>query len=257
MKPVILAKTVITPNWPAPNNVKAYTTTRDGGVSLSPYQSLNIATHVGDNSEAVKENRIILAKKLNLTSEPIWLNQTHSAIALPAIPANINCTADASFTRETAQVCAIMTADCLPILICNTSGTEVAAIHAGWRGLAGNIINNTVQALTSSPEDLLVWLGPAIGPSMFEVGSDMRDCFIKQHPATQNCFIKTDTAWLANIYLLARYYFSLANVTAIYGGDNCTFKNKDQFFSYRRDGQYTGRMASLIWLTVPVRKINR
>lgn len=236
------------PNWPAPKQVRAYMTTRLGGYSEGKYGSNNLAEHVADNLEHVSKNRARLLANLRLIQTPAWLNQTHSAISINANLAYSKTTADASFTRQTTTICAILTADCLPILICNKAGTEVAAIHAGWRGLAAGIIPNTLKQLHSTTHELMVWLGPAIGPTAFEVGPEVRDIFISQDPHLQNAFrvSANNYRWLANLYQIATHIFINHGVTAIYQDPICTYNHPELFYSHRRDGQ-TGRMASLIW----------
>lgn len=235
--------------WPAPSTVKACTTLRSGGFSQAPYDSFNLAMHVGDQIESVAANRAHLQKILGLAEEPIWLSQIHSRRALAALPENRNQEADACFTQEEGRVCVVLTADCLPLLVCNRQGTEVAAIHAGWRGLAQGLIQETLRQLRSAPSELLVWLGPAIGPEHYEVGEDVYQAFVQQSPEHQSAFRpKTGKTWLADLYTLARQQLAAQGVQAVYGGDLCSFKQSCQFFSYRRDLGKTGRMASLIWL---------
>jgi YfiH family protein len=241
-------KHFIKPNWPAPSHIKAYTTLRTGGVSLPPYQGFNLAEHVGDDSFHVQTNRKLLNSMLSLPNEPIWLEQTHSTQVLSAIPENRGKEADAAFTREAQQICIVLTADCLPLLVCDREGKSVAAIHAGWRGLAHGVIENTLAAMNLSPKNLLVWLGPAIGPTVYEVGDEVRQLFIEKDPRAEMCFMPSPhQRWLANMYDLARQRLQSYGIENIYGGDYCTYLDKDQFYSYRRDGQ-TGRMASLIYI---------
>lgn len=242
---------ILKPDWPAPINIRAYTTLRTGGISAPPYNTFNLAGHVGDDEKYVQANRELLKNKLNLPDEPIWLEQTHSTIVLPAIPANRNQKADATFSNQTGQVCVVMTADCLPILLCQRDGSCVAAIHAGWRGLADGIIEKTLQAMNPSSVDILAWLGPAIGPAVYEIGEEVRQRFIEQDPDAESAFIPSEHAgrWLGNLYELATLRLNKQGIFAIYGGEYCTYSDKDYFFSYRRDGQQTGRMASLIWIT--------
>lgn len=238
----------IKPNWSAPNNVHAFTTTRLGGVSQAPYDSFNLADHVGEDEAIVAANRAILKTALSLPNEPIWLEQTHSTIVLPATPNNRGKKADAAFTNAPNQVCAIATADCLPILLCNKTGTHVAAIHAGWRGMAHGIIENTVTALQT--KNLCVWLGPAIGPSEYEVGEEVKQEFISADPNATTAFTPSPQGrWLANLYQLARLRLQRLGINEIFGDDYCTFTDKNLFYSYRRDGAKTGRMVSLIWFT--------
>jgi hypothetical protein len=240
---------MIIPDWPAPSHIHACTTIRSGGRSLTPYHSFNLADHVGDNEQHVQANRQLLRNKLDLPNEPIWLEQTHSTIVLPAAKSD-DRKADASFTDQPGQVCVVMTADCLPVLLCNRQGTYVAAIHAGWRGLANGVIENTVKAINLPPSDILVWLGPAIGPAVYELGQEVLDCFVEDNPEARHSFVPSSKSghWLGNLYSLARLRLKKLNIHAIYGGDYCTYTDKERFFSYRRDGS-TGRMASLIWMT--------
>lgn len=221
------------PEWPAPHQVKAYTTLRQS---------------FGDiKKETLETDK--LKTLLNLPEEPIWIKQTHSTIVIEATPANISMTADASYTKSFNRVCVVLTADCLPILICNRQGTYVAAIHAGWRGLAGGIIEATLQTVPHPFSDLIVWLGPAIGPQKFEVGKDVFDAFTRENPASETGFLHyKDEKWLANLYHLAKIRLYEQGIKEIYGGQFCTYTQDDLFFSYRRDQGKTGRMASLIWI---------
>jgi len=238
----------VTPDWPAPASIHACTTTRRGGVSEIPYASLNLAAHVGDLEVRVAQNRQLLQEQLGLPQPPQWMNQVHGTEVLSARQSVAGCEGDAIFSDQPGRVCAVMTADCLPLLICNRSGSEVAALHAGWRGLADGVIESTVAQLQSGADELLVWLGPAIGPAAFEVGEEVRDTFIATHSAAAAAFTRSPAGrWLADIYQLARLRLLLLGVENIYGGDRCTFSEPEQFFSYRRDG-VTGRMASLIWI---------
>lgn len=241
---------IITPNWPAPENIQACTTTRKGGVSPPPYHSLNLAGHVGDSPEAVTENRNCLHQSLSLPREPSWLEQVHGQEIVPA-HRGPGQRGDASIAYGPGPVCAILTADCLPLLLCDRGGTRVAAIHAGWRGLAAGIIEAAVRALETPGRHLLAWLGPAIGPKAFEVGPEVRQIFLDQdsrHASAFNAY--RQGRWLANIYQLARLCLTKQGIRFIYGGQYCTVAEPDRFYSYRRDGQ-TGRMATLIWLANP------
>jgi len=232
--------------------VRALTTTRAGGVSRSPYDSLNLGDHVGDAPEAVAKNRDLLASELGLPSAPAWLKQVHGIEVVEAMPGCTVPTADAAFTDQAGVVCAVMTADCLPVLLCDLDGRVVAAAHAGWRGLADGVIEATVARMAVEPGRLLAWLGPAIGPDAFEVGDEVRDTFIAYDPVAEKAFRRSPKGrWLADIYLLARQRLSALGVTRVYGGDFCTYQDEQRFFSYRRDG-VTGRMASLIWLEKPI-----
>lgn len=239
----------ITPNWPAPESICAVTTTRLGGVSVSPYDQFNLAEHVGDLGEHVLANREILRNKLNLPAEPTWINQIHSAIAISAHPTNTGKEADATYTHERKQVCAILTADCLPLLICSKQGSHVAAIHAGWRGLATGVIAATLRGLQLAGSELLAWLGPAIGGANYEVGHEVREQFIQHDPQLAAAFTPSpNQRWLADLYTIAKLQLAALGVTQVYGGEFCTFSDKKRFYSYRRDGSQTGRMASLIWI---------
>lgn len=238
----------IKPNWPAPPGVQAFTTTRLKGFSQAPYDHFNLAHHVGEAEAVVRQNREQLRQELSLPSEPVWLNQTHSAIAISLDDPGDSVTADAAYTRESGKVCAVLTADCLPLLVTHQKGHTAAAIHAGWRGLLAGVIDQTLLALKENPSELLVWLGPAIGPQAFEVGPEVREAYLKRHPDYARAFKPHKDRWLANIYDLAKICLNHLNVHAIYGGTDCTYQNP-QFYSYRRDQGQTGRMASLIWLS--------
>lgn len=238
---------VIKPDWPAPSSIHAFTTTRTGGCSLSPYDSLNLATHVDDELSHVEQNRQWLQQELQLPNQPFWLNQVHSTIVVEANNTVGVPTADASFTQTPNIVCTVLTADCLPLLVCDRAGTTVAAIHAGWKGLANGVIEATIKALPVDAKELLVWLGPAIGPKAFEVGEDVFTLFTTHDPDAKLAFNPIDKGrWLGNIYLLAKQRLHALGVSHIYGGDHCTYQESEQFYSYRRDN-HTGRMASLIW----------
>lgn len=235
---------LIVPDWPAPARVKSLMTTRVGGVSQPPWASLNLGDHVADDPDHVAANRAHLRQQL--PAEPGWLRQVHSARVVE-LGRETNPEADAAFTREPGQVCAVLTADCLPVLFCDRSGSVVAAAHAGWRGLAGGVLESTVAAMRVAPGDILAWMGPAIGPHAFEVGDDVRKIFMVSHPETAAAFAPhAPGKWLADIYQLARIRLGHIGVQAVYGGGRCTFTESDSFYSYRRDG-VTGRMASLIW----------
>jgi YfiH family protein len=242
-------KSFIQANWPAPDNIKAFTSTRTGGISQPPYSELNLGDHVGDDPAAITANRLFVKNQLQLTEEPIWLQQTHSTIVCEATPDNIDKEADASFTHEPNRICTIMTADCLPILFCNQQGTHVAAAHAGWRGLANGIIETTLKALNLPPEDILVWLGPAISAKHFEVGDEVKNIFEQAMPEAAQAFSPSpNQRWLADLYELARLRLRKQNISQIYGGEYCTYSDKELFYSYRRDAGKTGRMASFIWI---------
>ena len=244
----------ITPDWPAPANVRAFMTTRSGGVSRPPYNSFNPAGHVGDDPEAVAENRRRLRQWL--PAEPLWLNQVHGCeVVTPpfAKGGGTPPTADAAVAFQPNEVRAVLTADCLPVLFCDDAGTVVAAAHAGWRGLAGGVLEATVAAMRLPPERILAWLGAAIGPAAFEVGGEVREAFISQHsltgiafrPALPGTLDEAPKKWLADLYALARIRLAAIGVDRVYGGGLCTF-NDPRFFSYRREPR-SGRMASVIW----------
>jgi polyphenol oxidase len=244
----------IYPNWHTPSQVRAVTTLRTDGLSLKPYESFNLAHHVGDNPAHVLANRIKLRQELNLTSEPIWLKQTHSNKIICANNAVPYIEADASYATKSNVVCVVLTADCLPILLCDKNGTTIAAIHAGWKSLAASIIENTIANLKINPKNLLVWLGPAISSGAFIVGNEVYEKFIQHDPRAQKAFISCKSNSQkrhANIYILARQRLTNCGIISanIYGGEYCTYSDH-RFFSYRRDGEKTGRMASLIWMTV-------
>lgn len=237
---------LIFPDWPAPANVKSLQTTRHGGVSAGLYTSLNLGGHVGDDSLKVAANRQLLNPYV--PSEPIWLEQVHGTTVVDVATASCVPSADASYSNHKGAVCAVMTADCLPLLICDAAGTEVAAVHAGWKGLLDGVIEASVQTMKSTPDQLLVWLGPAIGANAFEVGDDVRDAFIQRNSHAVAAFAKHgEGKWLGDIYQLAKQRLANLGVTQIYGGGLCTYTDEARFFSFRRDGA-TGRMATMIWL---------
>jgi polyphenol oxidase len=240
----------IEPNWPAPANVKALQTTRIGGVSQKPYASLNLGAHVNDDGIAVAKNRQLLSPYL--PSEPVWMNQVHGLEVIDAAHSTCLPDADASFTMQANVVCVAMTADCLPVLLCDKAGTVVAAVHAGWRGLCDGVIEAAVNKLPVEKSEILAWLGPAIGPEAFEVGDEVRQQFLQHDSQAEQAFKQNGGKWLCNMYLIAKQRLNKLGVTQIYGGsineDFCTYTDEARFFSFRRDN-VTGRMASLIWLT--------
>jgi len=240
---------LIQPDWPAPTSVAACVTTRRGGYSSSPYDSLNLGDHVGDDQECVQRNRERLSKIMGLPSEPKWLNQVHGIKVLNAAQIQPGAEADASYSREPGMVCAIMTADCLPVFFSDDKGREVAVAHAGWRGLVAGVLEATIDAMRTPPGRIITWLGPAIGPERFEVGDEVRAAFQKKDPAATQAFESSPNGrWRANIYTLARQRLEQAGVKAISGGKACTFLDEEEFYSHRRDGLQSGRMASLIWI---------
>ncbi len=235
---------LIIPDWPAPSNVLALQTTRKGGVSRAPYDSLNLGLHVGDSALAVEQNRMRLNNLF--PSEPVWLEQVHGATVADADRASCLPVADASIGRR--GVCVVMTADCLPILLCDKAGTVVGAVHAGWRGLAAGVVEAAVAAMDVAPENLMAWLGPAISQAAFEVGEDVRSAFVNGDAETASAFVEGAAGkYQADIYRLARRRLNLLGVNEIYGGNRCTYREPELFFSYRRDGT-TGRMGTFIWL---------
>jgi polyphenol oxidase len=235
----------ITPEWPAPRNVKAVITTRHGGVSQGVYAGFNLGDHVGDLPEHVKENRENLRRHIGI--EPRWLKQVHGNSAVDAEKIGDGAQADAAYARSAGVACVVLTADCLPILLCNRAGTHVAAIHAGWRGLSMGVIESTIGTMDSAAK-LLAYLGPAIGPQRYEVGDDVREVFVEHDSRAVAAFVANENGkWLANLYELARQRLYSLGVDRVYGGDFCTAEDAARFYSYRRDG-VTGRTASLIWL---------
>ncbi len=242
----------IRPDWPAPETVQAFTSTRKNGYSSAPYASLNLAQHVEDDRSLVERNRDRLIEHFNLLSQPIWLQQTHSNTVIMAddfqnslIPPE----ADASWTSRSGVVCAVLTADCLPVFFTNKQGDRVAVAHAGWRGVLNGIISTSFFATGIAAEDCLVWLGPAIGAENFEVGVDVYEAFISKSTENTIAFRQTDDQhWLCDIYQLARIECQQIGIHSIYGGGRCTYSDEEHFYSFRRDGTQTGRMASLIWL---------
>lgn len=235
----------IKPDWPAPANIRALVTTRAGGASRPPFDSFNLGDHVGDEPAAVRENRAAL--RAFLPAEPKWLRQVHGTAVALADNMNEPAEADAGVAFESGTVCAVLTADCLPVLFCDRDGTRVAAAHAGWRGLADEVLEASVAAMQCDPAHIMAWLGPAIGPQAFEVGGEVRDAFMRDLPETQTAFVAGRPGkWLADIYELARLRLARAGVSQVYGGGLCTHADAARFYSYRRD-KTTGRMASLIW----------
>lgn len=240
----------ITPDWPAPQRVRALTTTRQGGFSQGVYASFNLADHVNDNADRVRQNRDLLKQACDLPGEPRWLQQVHGrrvcrADAGPALTPE----ADAAWTATAGVVCAVLTADCLPVFFTNTEGSRVAVAHAGWRGLHQGVLADTLAASGIKPQHCLAWLGPAIGPDAFEVGEEVLRVFTENNPQALTAFRQKDEHhWLCDLYQLARIELAQQGVKQVYGGGLCTFSEPERFYSYRREAE-TGRMASLIWLT--------
>ena len=249
---------LLKPNWPAADEVCAFVSTRDGGMSSGPYSSLNLGLHVGDDRELVLSNRDMLARAVGKNSNDFsWLEQVHGTQIVEAGFSQPVQQADGAYASASGAVCAVMTADCLPVLLCNKSANKVMAIHAGWRGLAAGIVEKAAKAFYCRDE-VLVWMGPAIGPRHFEVGAEVRDTFLALDSAYNGAFVLSESfsplslapKYLADIYQLCRTQLVLSGVAEgqVYGGDFCTYADKDRFYSYRRDGQRSGRMATMIWL---------
>jgi YfiH family protein len=239
---------LIVPEWPAPPRVRAVSTRRSGGVSPPPYDTLNLGEHVGDEPDSVAENRRRLCEQLGIDEEPYWLNQVHGTRVVRAGAAGEHPSADAAFADEPNRVCAVLTADCLPILLARTDGRRVAAVHCGWRGLSGGVLESTIAALETPPRELLAWLGPAIGPAHFEVGSEVRQAFMRIDPAAVTAFRANPRGrWMCDLYRIAHQHLNRAGIDAIFGAGRCTFEETSTFFSFRRDGR-CGRMATLIWI---------
>lgn len=235
----------IEPDWPVPKNIRAACTLRSGGVSQDAFASLNVAYRVGDKRQNVGANRNLVRQMLALPTTPVWLQQVHSNRAVNIDDGVANQPADASFTHQPRTVCAILSADCLPLLLATSDGRTVAAIHAGWKGLLAGIISTTVAALNR--RDVLVWLGPAIGADCFVVGDEVRAQFVSKSPAFGAAFKRQDQQhYLANIYQLATIELAALGITKVYGGGLCTVTDSRRFYSHRREGK-TGRMATLIW----------
>ncbi|MGL6030268.1 MAG: peptidoglycan editing factor PgeF [Legionella sp.] len=234
-----------TANWPAPKNISAVTTTRANGFSQAPYDGNNFGLHVGDNESDVIKNRQQLAECLHLPAQPIWLNQTHSTLCIDA-EHDTNRDADAAVSRSASIPLVIMTADCLPIMLCDKHGTEIAAIHAGWRGLFNGIIENTLKKMTTAPKDILAWIGPAISQKHYEVGSEVYESFTGTYPQSIRAFETQGVKWRADLPKIAELILNNLGVNAVYQSNLCTFSLEKEFYSYRRQPQ-TGRIATLVW----------
>ncbi len=242
------ALSCLTPAWPAPFRVRALSTCRGGGCSRPPYDSLNLACHVGDDPAAVVVNRQRLRHLAGLPAQPLWLQQVHGTVLVDAAQAAAGVSADGAFARDPGVVCAVLTADCLPLLLCDRHGYSVAALHCGWRGLAAGIVEQALATLAVAGDEFLAWLGPAIGPAAFVVGEEVRQAFVAHDPAAAAAFVPGVAGrWHADLYALARQRLAACGVHRVYGGGRCTWHEEREFFSYRRDGP-TGRMATLIWM---------
>ncbi|RSD29970.1 peptidoglycan editing factor PgeF [Vibrio pectenicida] len=238
---------MIIPNWPAPARVRSFSSTRNQGFSSGTYRGLNLGGHVGDDATDVKNNRRWLVENSSMPTTPIWLNQTHSTTVTEVAESNdVTLNADGLFTREAGLVCSVMTADCLPVLLSNASGSQIAAVHAGWRGLASGIIE---QAVAKFQGQVMAWIGPAIGATAFEVGEDVFEAFVSIDPSATNAFkrIGMSGKWLADMNMLATQRLNKVGVLDVYYSDMCTYADPERFFSYRRDG-VTGRQATFIWI---------
>lgn len=234
-------------NWPGPDGIVAGCTTREGGVSEGEYATLNLGAHVGDAIEHVTENRRRFTALCALPGAPLWLNQVHGTNVVVDPDSTEPPAADAAFTRQSGMVCAVMTADCLPVLLVSVTGQELAAAHAGWRGLCDGILENTVRQFQTPPSNILAWLGPAISQKNFEVGDEVRQKFVGHDAQAARLFSRNDNdRWQADLYGLARQRLMQAGIQQIYGGDYCTYDDSGRFFSYRRDGP-CGRMASFVF----------
>jgi YfiH family protein len=243
------------PDWPAPKNVLAVSTKRDLARSIDDAMAgFNLARHVDDDLQRVEMHRQQLKQDLQLSTEPGWLNQIHTTdvVDLPLPSDSIQpVSADASYTKHAGETCVVMTADCLPVLFCDQAGNQVAAAHAGWRGLLNGVLENTV-AKFSADSQIMAWLGPAIGPQAFEVGAEVREAFVAHDAQAAQCFVSVagkQDKYMADIYQLARQRLQTVGVEQIYGGTECTLTQSKDYFSHRRDPA-SGRQASLICLMV-------
>jgi len=251
-----VADNFIIPDWPAPAQVKSAITLRSGGTSRAPFDSNNLALHVDDRAADVQQNRRNLIAALRLPASPLWLNQCHGTELVYLPKTQQAATADGSYSDRVDTVCAILTADCLPVLFCNQSASQVAAVHAGWRGLCGGILRKMVATFKHSPGQVMAYLGPAIGPQVFEVGAEVMDAFVRNaqneshRQAVSKAFKPVDgdpEKYLADLYALARAELTASGVIDIYGGNYCSYSDSERFYSFRRESK-TGRNASLIWL---------
>ena len=237
------------PDWPAPAGVKACVTRRNGGVSEGNFASYNMGIRSGDKLEHALANRELMRSDFGWANEPQWLLQVHGTHVVKAAASGEEQEGDAVWTDSFALPCAVLTADCLPVLFCDRGGTRVATAHAGWKGLQAGILENTLQAMGCPVSEVMVWLGPAISQKHFEVGPEVRDAFLRVDPAAEAAFVPGEgDRWFGDLYLLARQRLQAVGVNAIYGGGFCTAEQESQFFSYRRDGKESGRLASVIWL---------
>lgn len=236
------------PDWPLTGRVNVVSTLRSGGVSEGPYASFNLAAHVGDRPEAVAANRRRLRVAAQLPAEPLWLEQVHGVDVVQHDDARAGMRADAAVAFEPGRVCAVMTADCLPVVLADEDATRVAVAHAGWRGLLGGVLEASIAELGEAARGLHAWLGPAIGPEAFEVGAEVREAYVGRVRGSEACFLYNERGrYFADLYRLARLVLESAGVVAVHGGGWCTHRDRERFFSFRRDG-VTGRMATLAWI---------
>lgn len=232
--------------WPAPANIRALTTTRDGGVSEAPFDSLNLGLHVSDHPEHVQANRLLLQKKLSLSEEPVWLNQTHSVRCID-VDHDASRDGDAAITRDAQKTLAILTADCLPVVFCTTDGSVLGAAHAGWRGLAGGVLENTVAMMKAPRADILAWIGPGICGRCYETGQNVRETFETRYPFSASAFTPSERAGhcYADLAAIAEGILKNLRLQGVFQSNMCTYECKNSLFSYRRSAQ-TGRIATLI-----------
>ena len=233
-----------------PSNIKLISTSRllDGGSSKDNFSNFNLALHVNDDQDAVLANRALLLRHYNLPSTPVWINQTHSNISVDADSISSIVNADASYSKKLGTVCGVLTADCLPVFVSNREGTAVGIAHAGWRGLVDGVIESLIESLDCNGEDLIAHLGPAISQLSFEVGGEVKSQYLSKNKNFENCFTYLNNKYYLDLYYAARVVLKSCGISSISGGDRCTYKESDHFFSYRRDGKYSGRMAHLIWM---------
>ena len=236
-----------------PSNIKLLSTPRliDGGHSKGNFANFNLALHVNDEQSSVLANRDLLLGRYNLPSTPVWMNQTHSKMSVDADSTSTIVNADASYSKKPGTVCGVLTADCLPVFICNKEGTAVGIAHAGWRGLVDGVIESLIESLDCNGEDLIAHLGPAISQLSFEVGGEVKSQYLSKNKNFKNCFAYLNNKYYLDLYDAARVVLKSLGVASISGGDRCSYKESDQYFSYRRDGEYSGRMAHLIWMGRP------
>jgi YfiH family protein len=236
----------IVPDWPAPKRVRALVTTRTRGSSRGPYASFNLGAHVGDDPAAVERNRERL--RASLPADPVWLQQVHGTEVVDAATAPPLARADAAVARTRHVVCAVLTADCVPVLLADGGGDAVAIAHAGWRGLAAGVVEAAVARMDVPAASVIAWLGPAIGPRAYEVGREVREAFVRRDAAAVAAFAPgRDDRFLADLFMLARQRLAAAGIAAVYGGGHCTYTEAERFYSYRREPT-TGRLASLVWI---------